>query len=93
MVLMYVPLMKELNIDWNTLKTLPRTEIQALTQGLHEYTLLHAYDGYTDKDISEMAKNKPEIRSDYAKYKEQQRKYQKILKLEKKPMSLGALLS
>jgi len=90
---MYVPLMKELHIDWNTLKTLPRTEIQALNQGLREYSLLHAYDGYTDKDINEMAKSKPEIRSDYAKYKEQQRKYQKILNMEQKPMSLGALLT
>ena len=88
---MYVPLMKELNIDWNTLKALPRTEIQALTLGLREYSLLHAYDGYSDKDIGEMAKNKPEIRSDYAKYKEQQRKYQKILNMEQKPMSLGEL--
>jgi len=90
---MYVPLMKDLNLDWNTLKALPRTEIQALTAGLREYNLLHAYDGYADKDINEMAKSKPEIRSDYAKYKEQQRKYQRILNMEKKPMSLGELLS
>ena len=29
------------------------------------------FDGYDEKDISEMAKNKPQIRSDYYKYVEE----------------------
>ena len=92
MVLMYIPLMKELNVDWNTIKALPSAEIQALCHGLREYDLLHAYDGYTDSDIQTMSKNKPEIRQGYGRYKEQRDKYNRILRIEKKPMSLGALL-
>ncbi len=83
--------MKELNMDWNTIKQIPRVEIQALATGLREHALLHAFDGYNDKDVSEMAKNKPEVRAQYAAFKEQKRKYEKMLDLEQTPKSLGEL--
>ena len=83
--------MKELNVDWNTIKQIPRTELQALATGLREYSLMHAFDGYNDRDISEMAKNKPEVRAQYAAYKEQKQKYENILDLEKRPKTLGEL--
>jgi hypothetical protein len=41
-------------------------------------------DGYTDKDISEIAKNKPEIRSQYAQYMEKRRKYEEMVGIKKK---------
>ena len=47
--------------------------------------------GYNDRDISEMAKNKPEVRAQYAAYKEQKQKYENILDLEKRPKTLGEL--
>ena len=40
-------------------------------------------DGYTDKDISEIAKNKPEIRSQYARYMEKRRKYEEMVGIKK----------
>ena len=30
--------------------------------------ILHSFDGYSEKDISEMGKNKPEVRSRYGEY-------------------------
>jgi len=34
-------------------------------------------DGYTDEDITELAKNRPEIRTTWIKYMEKKRKYYK----------------
>ena len=31
------------------------------------YNTVHAFDGYTDKNISEMAKENPSVRGDYAR--------------------------
>ncbi len=45
---------------------------------------VHAMDGYTDKEINEMAKNKPEIRGQWARYKEQQAKYHDLSGKERK---------
>ncbi len=78
-------------MDWNTIKEIPRKELQALATGLREHALLHAFDGYNDNDISQMAKNKPEVRAQYAAFKEQKQKYENILDLEQKPKSLGEL--
>lgn len=36
----------------------------------HEHEALHSMDGYSDKDITDMAKSKPEIRSQYIQYLE-----------------------
>ena len=60
--------MKELGMSWNEIKNTPRHEVVGLVGALNQYTILHAYDGYTDKDISEMAKDKPHVRSGYNKY-------------------------
>jgi hypothetical protein len=58
--------MKELNMSWEEIKRIPRVELDGLLLGLKNYTTLHAFDGYNDKDISNMAKDKPEVRSQYA---------------------------
>ncbi len=42
-------------------------ELQGLLQALTTHKIVHAYDGYTPDDIGELAKKKPQIRSDYAK--------------------------
>lgn len=78
-VVLYVPLMKELGIGWNEIKTMPAWELEGLMGALNEYNALHAMDGYTDNEISEMAKNKPEVRSHWARYKEKQAKYDDLL--------------
>ena len=77
-VLLYVPLMKELGMTWNEIKETPRMELEGLLAAASEFNLLHSLDGYEAKDIGDMAKHRPSIRSDYNKYMEQRRKYEKL---------------
>ncbi len=74
-VLLYIPLMKDLNFTWSEIKNTPRAELEGILQALAQYHNLHSMDGYDDKDISEIAKRKPEVRSQYARYLETKRKY------------------
>ncbi len=83
-VLLYIPLMKDLGMSWNEIKHTPNHELQGLLRASQEYQSLHSLDGYTDKDISEIAKNKPEIRSQYAQYMEKRRKYEEMVGIKKK---------
>ena len=55
-------------MSWNEIKCTPRMELEGLMTALGEYNILHSFDGYSEKDISEMGKNKPEIRSKYGEY-------------------------
>jgi len=76
-VLLFVPLMKELGMSWEEIQRTPRTILEGILMSLMEYNVLHSMDGYTDKDVGEMAKNKPEVRSHYVRYLEKKRKYYK----------------
>ena len=67
-VYIIIPAMKELGMSWNEIKNTPRHEITGLVGALNQYEILHSYDGYTDEDINQMAKDKPAIRSSYNKY-------------------------
>tara|TARA_R100001530_G_scaffold133779_1_gene107659 strand:- start:447 stop:740 length:294 start_codon:yes stop_codon:yes gene_type:complete len=83
-VLLYIPLMKELGMSWNEIKHTSHRELQGLLAATHEHQLLHSYDGYSNEDISEIAKKKPEIRSNYAKYLETRRKYEEKIGRKRK---------
>ena len=78
-VLIYVPLMKGLGMSWEEIKRTPRMELEGLLGAMHEYDQFHAMDGYDAKDIGEMSKNKPEIRSHYNKYMESRTKYEEMV--------------
>ena len=78
-VLIYIPLMKGIGMSWEEIKRTPRIELEGLLSAMYEYDTMHSMDGYDDKDISEMAKNKPEVRSHWARYKEKQAKYDDLL--------------
>ena len=78
-VILYVPLMKELGISWTEIKQMPAWELEGLQGALNEYNTLHSMDGYTDKDISEIAKNKPQVRQQWARYREKQAKFDDLL--------------
>ena len=67
-VCIYIPLMKHLGMSWDEIKKTPRLELEGILAALGEYNLLHSFDGYNEKDVSEMAKNKPEVRSKYGEY-------------------------
>ena len=64
-------------MTWEEIKKTPRHELQGLLVALNEYTILHSFDGYSSKDVGEMAKNNPDISNQYADYKERQRRYSK----------------
>ena len=54
-VLLYIPLMKELGMSWEEIKSTPRMELEGLLAANQEHNLLHAMDGYEAKDINDMA--------------------------------------
>ena len=64
MVTLWIPLMKELGLSYTEIKESSRTELLGLLTGLSNY---NTFDGYTDKNISEMAKDNPSVRGDYAR--------------------------
>lgn len=76
-VLLFIPLMKDLGMSWKEIMSTPRYVLEGLLMALIEHNHLHSMDGYTDKDISEMAKNRPEVRSTWINYLEKKRKYYK----------------
>jgi hypothetical protein len=67
--------MKELGMSWTEIKQLPRIELNGLLKGLNNYNIYHAFDGYSEKDIPELAKNNPNVRGDYARTQEMIAKY------------------
>ena len=89
-VLLYIPLMKGLGMSWHEIKNTSKAELQALLGAMYEHDTFHAYDGYSAEDISEMAKNKPEVRTGYHKYLETRRKYDDMLGIQKQ-LSFGGL--
>ena len=94
-VYLYVPLMKDLGLRWTELQSLPKSELEGLLYALSQYSKLHQFDGYDADDVSEMAKNKPAIRSDYIAYLETKEKYEEkmgIKKPVKTPSQLAAEL-
>jgi len=83
-VFLYIPLMKELGMDWSEIKNTPRYELEYLLAAHHEHQRFHSMDGYDDKDVQEMAKNKPQIRRQYSDYLETRRKYEKKMGVKRK---------
>jgi|TARA_Y100000310_G_scaffold285942_1_gene309751 hypothetical protein len=76
-VLLFIPLMVELGMSWKEIMSTPRFVLEGLLMALMEHKQLHSMDGYTDKDISQMAKDRPQVRSSWITYMEKKRKYYK----------------
>ena len=83
-VLLYIPLMKELGMAWSEIKNTPRYELDYLLAAAYDYQRMHSMDGYDDKDINEMAKDKPQIRQSYTDYLTTRRKYEDMIGKERK---------
>ena len=83
-VLVYIPLMKHLGMDWKDIKNTPHHELRGLLIAYKEHEMFHSMDGYTDKQVGDMAKENPQIRSQYAQYLETRRKYEEKLGVSKK---------
>jgi len=91
-VYLYVPLMKELGMSWETLKNTPRWELEGLLHAFSEYTILHSMDGYTDKHVNQLAKESPEIRSHWNAYQEKKAKYEERAGTRKEPIKFKELM-
>ena len=83
-IYLYIPLMKELHLSWSELKSLPRNELEGLLYAYSQYTRMHQFDGYDESEIGDMAKNKPQVRSDYIRYRELKDTYDARLGIKKK---------
>ena len=70
--------MKELGMSLEEIKSTPRYELEGLLRGLSNFNTIHAFDGYDDKDIGSIAKNKPQVRSEYAKSLRMKAKYDSL---------------
>jgi len=58
--------MKELGMSWSEIKATPRHELVGLLSAMSNYNILHTFDGYSPNEIGDIAKSKPEVRSQYA---------------------------
>lgn len=90
-VYLIIPLMKELGMRWDDIKKSPRHELEGLLAAHGIYQQLHAYDGYSSKDINEHAKEQPQLRGDYARYLELNERYKEKLGIRKKVKSFRDL--
>ncbi len=79
-------------MSWSEIKATPMIELQGLLKAFENYGVYHAFDGYSNKDIETMAKDKPDIRTNYAKSQRMRNKYKLILGKEKKVQSFKELL-
>mgnify|MGYP003626934119 CR=1 FL=1 len=82
-VLLYIPLMKEIGMSWNEIKCTPRRELDGLLSACHEYKELHSMDGYTEKQVADMSKDNPQVRSQYIRYLEKKRKLEDRIGLKR----------
>ena len=48
-------------------------------------------DGYDDKDVQQMAQNKPQIRRQYHDYLETRRKYEMMVGKKRKSIGFGGI--
>lgn len=88
--MLYIPLMKDLGLSWEEIKRTPRFELEGLLLALGEYNVLHSMDGYDSEDINNMAKNKPAIRGQWARYNAARGKY--YSSNEKRPKTFSGLV-
>ena len=70
-------------MSWSELKSLPRKELEGLLFGLSQYMRMHQFDGYNEEEIGNLAKDKPQVRSDYNQYRELKDEYDARLGIKK----------
>ena len=75
-VYVIIPCMKELGMSWNEIKATPRRELVGLLAAMSNYNILHQFDGYTPEEVSDLSKNKPDLRSQYGKSMELKANYE-----------------
>jgi hypothetical protein len=86
--------MKELGMSLSEIKSTSRRELEGLLVALGINNQIHQFDGYTEKDINQVAKEKPDIRTQFHKSKELKEKYDLLIGRTKKQknVTLSGLL-
>ena len=79
-------------MSWSEIKATPSVELQGLAKAFDYHTTYHAFDGYSSKDINNMAKDKPNIRAQYEKTQKVKEKFDIKTGLKKKIVSLQGLV-
>jgi hypothetical protein len=90
-VYLIIPCMKELGMSWSEIKRTPRRELVGLVGAMSNYNQLHSFDGYTPDEVGEMAKNKPQIRSDYNRAMSLKERYERRSGAKKAARSFSEL--
>ncbi len=91
-VYIIIPCMKELGMSWSEIKNTPRIELIGLLAAMSNYNKLHSFDGYTPNEIGDLAKNKPQVRSQYGEAMDLQAKYEMRSGTKRKVQSFKELL-
>jgi hypothetical protein len=76
-VYVIIPCIKELGLSWTEIKNTPRHELTGLLIAFNNYNRMHQFDGYSGEDVSRIAKDKPEVRSEYSKCLEMNKIYER----------------
>ena len=84
-VCLYIPLMKELHMDWAEIQSLPKSELHGILKAFNSYELMHAFDGHSKQDINEMAKNDSSVRSRYAESMTIREKFERRMGIKNTP--------
>tara|TARA_R100000988_G_scaffold103406_1_gene82201 strand:+ start:3235 stop:3504 length:270 start_codon:yes stop_codon:yes gene_type:complete len=86
--------MRELGMSLSEIKSTSRRELEGLLTALSLNNRIHQFDGYTEKDVGEMSKDKPHVREEYHKSKELKKKYEILIGRTKKEqkVTLSGLL-
>ena len=75
-------------MSWPDIKATPRIELEGLMTAFAEYNEIHSFDGYSAEDVSEMAKKKPEVRTQYMQHMEAKARLDRKLGKEKRRASV-----
>lgn len=85
--------MKDLGMSWSEIKATPRNELIGLLTAYSNHEVMHAFDGYSSEDVNEMAKNKPEVRGDYARSLSMRAKYEARTGMKKRITSFADVMN
>tara|TARA_R110002020_G_scaffold311345_3_gene526993 strand:- start:4804 stop:5067 length:264 start_codon:yes stop_codon:yes gene_type:complete len=75
--------MKDMGMSWKDIKSTPRYELEGLLRAYSTYNTIHAFDGHSEKDVNQLAKNNPSIREQYSKSMETKTKYEILMGITK----------
>lgn len=79
-------------MSWFEIKSIPMIELQGLVKAFSVYNTLHAFDGYSEKEVGQMSKDRPEVRTQYNECLKLKEKYERKMGVSSQPKKLGELI-